>query len=67
MVSFQPLVVHGPALDGVVLDDGIGPLAKLNGTFIVDFEAHGDNHLQAVVHGIVLLPVGGSYPKFSDN
>lgn len=64
---FQSLVVHDPALDGVVLDDGVGPLAKLDGPFIVDFKAHSDHHLQAVVHGIVLLSVAGCYPKFSDN
>ena len=38
---FQPVAVHGPALNSVVLNDGIGPLAELDRPVIVmeDLEA----------------------------
>jgi len=36
-------------LDGVVLNDLVGPLAELDGALVLDFEANGDDRLQAVV------------------
>jgi hypothetical protein len=36
-------------LDGVVLDDLVGPLAKLDSALVFDLEANGDDRLQAVV------------------
>ena len=41
----QPLLVHDPALNRVVFDDGIGPFTELNSTFIVHFKANRNNHL----------------------
>ena len=52
--------IHGPALDGVVLDDLVGPFAELDGTLVLDLEAHGDDCLQTVVLRLVALAVGGS-------
>jgi len=52
--------IHSPALDCVVLDDLVGPLAKLDGAFVLDLEANGDNGLQAIVLRLVVLAVGGS-------
>ena len=48
--------VHGPTLDGVVLDDLTRPFSELNGTFIFDLEAYGNDGLEVVVvHGALDL------------
>ncbi len=52
--------IHRPALDGVVLDNLVGPLAELNRALILDLEANGDDRLQAVMLRLVALPVRGS-------
>jgi hypothetical protein len=57
----EALRVHCPALDGVILHDLVGPLAELDGPLVLDLEAHGDDRLQAVVLGLLVLPVCGSY------
>ena len=41
---FKTLFVHGPTLDGKVLDDGVGPFAELDGAGTIDLEADSDNH-----------------------
>ncbi len=46
---FEALHIHGPALDGVLLDDLVGPLAELHGALVLDLEADGDDGLQVVV------------------
>ena len=53
---FQAVAVYGPALDRIVLDDTVGPLAELNRPVVVDFEAYRDDGLQIVVVGVVLFP-----------
>jgi hypothetical protein len=58
--ALETFGIHGPALDGVVLDDLIGPLAELDGALVLDLEANGDDRLQAVVLRLVALAVGGS-------
>ena len=57
---FEAFHIHGPALDGVVLDDLVGPLAELHGALVLDLEADGDDGLQAVVLDLVVLAIGGS-------
>jgi len=52
----EALGIHRPPLDGVVLDDLVGPLAELDGALVLDFEANGDDRLQAVVLRLVALP-----------
>ena len=42
---FKALHIHRPTLYGVVLDNLIGPLSKLNGTFIFYLEADSDDGL----------------------
>ena len=58
--ALEAFGIHGPALDGVVLDDLVSPLAKLDGALVLDFEANGDDGLQVVVLGLVGLAIGGS-------
>lgn len=53
---FQAVAVYGPALDRIVLDDTVGPLAELNCPVVVDFEAHSDDGLQIRVVRVVLFP-----------
>ena len=53
----QAVAVHGPALNCIVLDNGVGPLAELNRPVVVDLEAHSDDGLQIVVVRVVLFPI----------
>ena len=46
---FQAFLIHHPALDGIILDDSVCPFAELYGSFIVDLEAHRNDHLQIIV------------------
>ena len=56
--ALEAIHIHHPTLDGVVLDDLIGPLAELHRALILDLEANGDDALQAVVIHLALnLPV----------
>ena len=55
--AFQSVAVYGPALDRIVLDNTVGPLAELDRPVIVDFEAYRDDGLQIVVVCVVLLSV----------
>ena len=64
---FQAVAVYGPALDRIVLDDTVGPLAELHRTLIVNLEADGDNHLQVVMIRVVAFPIGSSYSEFPNN
>ena len=41
----QTVTVHGPTLDGVILDNAVSPLAELDGPVIVDLEANCNDHL----------------------
>ncbi len=43
MAFFQPLYIHCPALNGMVLDDLSGPLAELHCTLVVYLEADCNN------------------------
>lgn len=45
----QPLVIHDPALDGVVFYNGICPAPKLYCPLVVDLESHSNNHLEIVM------------------
>lgn len=49
MAFFQPLYIHCPALNGVVLDDLPRPLAELHRSLVVHLEADCNNHLQIIV------------------
>ena len=42
---FEAFGIHRPALDGVILDDLVGPLAELHSALVFDFEAYGDDGL----------------------
>jgi hypothetical protein len=59
-----------PALYGVVLDDLVCPSTKLHSTLIIDLEANGNNHLEAVV---LYLPADPTitlclnYPEIPDS
>jgi len=50
--AFEAFHIHGPALDGVVLDDLVGPFAELHRPFILDLEADGDDGLEVVVFNL---------------
>ena len=65
--AFQALHVHGPTLEGELLDDRRGPLPELHGALGIDLVADGDDGGEVVVTRVVGLAVGGSYPKISDN
>ena len=52
--------IYGPALDGVVLDDLVGPFSELDGALVLDLKANGDDRLQSVMLCLVALAVGGS-------
>ena len=43
MAFFQPLYIHCPALNGVVLDDLPRPLAELHRPLVVHLEADCNN------------------------
>ena len=62
----QPLVIHDPALDGVVLHDGVGPAAELNSSLIVDLEAYGNDHLEIVVLDISANLAGAFCLNYSE-
>ena len=67
---FQPVTVHGPALNGVVLNDGIGPLAELDRPVIVDLESNRNDHLQIVVLHLAANLTGAlslNYPEIPDS
>ena len=67
---FQPVTVHGPALNGVVLNDGIGPLAELDRPVIVDLESIRNVHLQIVVLHLAANLRGAlclNYPDIPDS
>ena len=58
---FEPRHIHHPALDRVLADDLIGPLAERDGLFVVDLEAKRNDNLQIVVIDGILLAVLRSY------
>lgn len=67
---FQPLIVHGPALNGVILDDAVRPLAELHSTVIVDLEPNSNNHLQVVVQDVaadLAAALGLNYSEFPNS
>gem|GEM_PF-7033408 len=47
--TLEAFHIHGPALDCVILDDLVGPFAKLHGAFVFYLETDGDNGLQIVM------------------
>lgn len=49
---FQPLFVHCPALNCIILDNLTSPLSKPNGTFIVYLKTNSNNHLKIIVHNL---------------
>ena len=66
----QAVSVHGPALDRIVLDYGIGPFAELDCTVVVDSKTHSDDHLQVIVFYLAADLAGAlslNYPKISDS
>ena len=70
MTFFQPLHIHCPALNGVVLDNLPRPLAELHSTLIVHLEAHGNNHLQIIMRQFPIdltSALGLNYPEFPDS
>ena len=58
---FKAFHVHGPALNRVILDNLVRPLAELYGALILDLESDGDNGLQAVMFCVVIFAISGSY------
>lgn len=67
---FQPLIIQGSALDGIVLDDTVHPLAELHGAVIIDLEANGDGHLQVVVQDVatdLTAALGLNYSEFPNS
>ena len=66
----EALLVHDPALNGVVLDDLPRPLAELHGAVVAHLEADGDDCLQIVVDdltGDLPTALHLNYPEFSDS
>ena len=61
MSLFQALYVHRPALNGVVFHDLTCPFTELHGTLVIDLEANGNDGLQIIVLGVVVLSIRGSY------
>jgi hypothetical protein len=59
--ALETFGIHGPALDGVVLDDLVRPLAELDRALVLNLETHRNDRLQAVMLRLVVLAVGGSY------
>jgi hypothetical protein len=48
-------------LDGVVLHNLVTPFSELAGALVSEFEAYGDDCLQALVHRLIVFAIGGSY------
>lgn len=46
---FQALGIHCPALHGILVHNLVCPNAEAHGTLVIDLEANGDDHLQAVM------------------
>ena len=63
LAFFETRIVHGEALDGIFLNDGIGPFAELDSLGGIDLVADGDNCFQVVVLRFIRLAVGGNYSK----
>ena len=58
---FEPRHIHHPALDRVLADDLIRPLAEGHRTIVINLEAKGDDNLQIIVINAVILAVRSSY------
>lgn len=58
--AFYALIIHDIGFDGVLFDDGGGPLAELQDAFGVDLVADGDNGGELVVFAVVVFAVGGN-------
>lgn len=58
--AFEAIHIHRPTLNRVILHDSIGPLAKLYGAFVFDFEANGDDRLKVIVLNLIAFAIGSS-------
>lgn len=57
---FQPLIIHGKALDDVFFEHLGGPDPEMGRLFGIDSIAYGDDGIEVVVFGLVGFTVGGS-------
>lgn len=64
---FEAFLVEHIAADGEVAQNTGRPLAELGGALGIDPVADGDDGVEIVESGEVLLAVGGSIPEFPDN
>ena len=65
--AFQPLIIHNPAFDSIVLCNLVYPFTELYRTFGIDLETYSNDHLQGIVICVVSFPIKSSYSKFSNN
>ena len=64
---FEPLVIHGKALDDVLFKSLCGPNAELRGNVRLYAVTKGNNQIKIVMLNIIVFTVFGSCSEFPNN